>query len=432
MHERPSEPNPDRLAAENERLRRSVEELSLLNDLAVAIGASNDPRTIVETIVKRARKSLACEQGDIVLISDLEALSAETLIRAEDSQVERDTIHMNQHLLGWMMQHKQPIILNDPAGDPRFKGAVWDEEARSILSVPLLIRSRLIGLLSVYNKYGAPGRFTEHDQRLLAIIAAQSAQVLENARLLEEEKQLQGMREELRLAKEIQSSLFPQTLPRIEGYDIAGASWPAQTVGGDYYDVMAIDAHRVGLCVGDASGKGLPASLLMANVQATLRSIAPWSATCGECLDRINRLVCDRTRRGSFVTMVYAVLDPHAHTVSYANAGHNRPLICRADGRIEALDRAGAMLGFTPDLNFPDTTATMEPGDTLFLFSDGLPEAWNDAHEQFGDERIASLLADMRQQPADAIIAALREAIATHAGGAAQSDDVTLLVAKRR
>jgi len=408
-----------------------VEELSLLNDLAQAIGASGNPKHIVETIVRRAMKSLQAEQGDIVLISDLEARTTRTLVRTEDSLLRRDSIRLNDSLLGWMMIHKKPIIINEPRTDTRFAGAVWNPDIRTLLSVPLLIRSGLIGLLSVYNKMGPDVQFTEDDQRLLAIIATQSAQVLENARLQQEERALHGMQEELRLATEIQTSLFPQHLPDIAGYELAGTSVAAQQVGGDYYDALALDGGRVGLCVGDASGKGLPASLLMANVQATLRSLAPWSATSSECITRINRVVCDRNRKGSFVTLVYALLDPSSHTLHYANAGHNRPLMCRADGRIERLERAGPMLGFTASLPFPEGDLRFTSGDILLLYSDGLNEAWDAAHVQFGEDRIADTLRETRSLPARTIADRLIAAVAAHVGDAPPVDDMTLLVVKR-
>ncbi len=426
----PSRP-PDQLTRENERLRRSVEELSLLNDLALAIGASGEPAQIVETIVRRAMKSLHAEQGDIVLISDLEARTTRTLIRTEDSRLRRDSIRLNDSLLGWMMIYKKPIIVNEPRTDTRFADAVWNADVRTLLCVPLLIRSGLIGLLSVYNKMGPEERFTEDDQRLLAIIATQSAQVLENARLRQEERALQGMQEELRLATEIQTSLFPARLPEVPGYAFAGTSVAAQQVGGDYYDVLTLDDGRVALCVGDASGKGLPASLLMANVQAALRSLAPWSATSSECLTRINRVVCDRNRKGSFVTLFYALLDPTSHTLNYANAGHNRPLVCRADGGIEHLKRAGPMLGFLASIAFPDGETHLGPGDVLLLYSDGLNEAWNAGHTQFGEERIAETLRETRSLPARTIADRLIAAVAAHVGDAPPADDMTLLVVQR-
>jgi sigma-B regulation protein RsbU (phosphoserine phosphatase) len=423
--------SPDHLARENERLRRSVEELSLLNELAVAIGAAADSHQIVETIIRKAMKSLHAEQGDLLLIRDLEAGAASTFIRTTDSEVNAQAIRTDDLLPGWMLRHKRPLLLNTPRHDPRFSGAAWHPAIRNLLSVPLLIRSELIGLLTVYNRIDSVAGFTADDQRLLAIIAAQSAQVVENARLMEEERALERMRDELRLATEIQASLFPQSLPVVPGYDLAGASIAAERVGGDYYDALALEGGRIGLCVGDASGKGLPASLLMASVQAALRSLAPWSASCSECLTRINQVVCERNRRGSFVTLVYTLLDPSRHVLHFANAGHNRPLLCRADGTVERLEEASPMLGFTTRITFSESLTHLAPGDLLLLYSDGLNEAWSATHEQFGEDRVVALLRRHRAESSRGIVDGLTAAVRTHTGDTPPSDDLTLLVVKR-
>ena len=419
-----------RLEHENERLRRSVRELSLLNDLARDIGASRDADAVMHTIVRRALKSVEAEQGVITLVEEREDAAMTTLLRTAGSSVEQGPFTVNDSLLGWMMLHKKPLILNDPTGDQRFRGTRWDPATRSILCVPLLIRSRLTGLLTVYNKK-IPTGFTESDQRLLSIIAAQSAQILENARLYEEEKALTHMRDEMRLAFDIQTSLLPKAPPAIPGYEIAGLSLPAQTVGGDYFDYIPLDDDRLGLCVGDVSGKGLPASLMMANVQATLRGQAPWSETVSACVGRVNTLMCPRIRKGSFVTLVYGVLDPHSHQFRFANAGHNRPYFRDADGGVRRLDRGGLALGFLPDHTYQEAHVSFAPGEMLLLYSDGIPEAMNPAREQFGDERLIALLKARGNGSPQALIDAIIEAVTQHAGDAPPNDDMTLLAAKR-
>ncbi len=419
----------ERLERENERLRHSVRELSLLNDLARDIGASRDADAIMRTIVRRALKSVEAEQGVITLVEDREDDPMTTLLRTAGSSAGQGPFKVNDSLLGWMMLHKKPLVLNNPTRDDRFKGTRWDASVRSILCVPLLIRSRLTGLLTVYNKKTATG-FTESDQRLLSIIAAQSAQILENARLYEEEKALSQMREEMRLALDIQMSLLPKAPPETPGYAIAGVSLPAQTVGGDYFDYIPLDEDTLGLCVGDVSGKGLPASLLMANVQATLRGQAPWSDTVSACVERVNRLLCQRIRKGSFVTLVYGILDPHRHQFSFANAGHNRPYLRAADGTVRRLDQGGLALGFLADYTYQETTIGFAPGDLLLLYSDGIPEAMNPAHEQFSEERLVALLKTHTGSP-KALIDTIIKAVTTHAGKAPPSDDMTLLAVKR-
>lgn len=420
----------DALERENERLRSSVQELSLLNDLAREIGASLDAGEIMHRIIRRALKNVKAEQGVITLVEARNDDPMTTLVRTAGSSVQQDPYQVNDSLLGWMLHHNKPLAINDPPGDIRFRGTRWDPSIRSILCVPLLIRSRLTGMLTVYNKKAAAG-FTEDDQRLLSIIAAQSAQIVENARLFEEEKAFLHMREEVRLAHEIQTSLLPKTLPQTPGYDIVGTSFPAETVGGDYFDYIPLTDDRLGLCVGDVSGKGLPASLMMANVQATLRGQALWADTAAACLERANKLLCQSIRKGSFVTLFYGILDLRRHLLRYANAGHNRPLLRTADGAVRRLELGSLVLGFLPNHTYEEATLSFAPGDALLIYSDGLTEAMNTAREQFGEERLVALIKQYGAQPAQTLVNRIVEEAKLHAGKASPNDDLTLLVVKR-
>ena len=177
------------------------------------------------------------------------------------------------------------------------------------MCVPLSLKRQLIGVLTVFNKRAAEG-FTESDQRLLSIIAAQSAQVIENARLYEEEQALREMRRDLEVARNIQMKLLPKSAPEIAGFDIAGKSVPAQNVGGDYFDFLPAGEQRFAICLGDVVGKGMPAALLMANVQATIRGQNLLQPSAGECLGRSNRLLYESTDSDKFVTLFYGILDP--------------------------------------------------------------------------------------------------------------------------
>lgn len=417
------------LEKENQHLRRSVEELSLLNDLAREIGASLDANDIVGKIIRRALKSVEAEQGVITLVKESADGPMTTLVRTLGSSVNQGPYHINDSLLGWMHHYKKPLLLNDPVHDERFRGTGWDVTIRSILCVPLMNRSRLIGMLTVYNKKTETG-FTEDDQRLLAIIAAQSAQIVENARLYEEEKDLLHMREEVRLAYEIQTSLLPKTAPDVPGYDIAGLSVPAETVGGDHFDYIPLRDDRLGLCVSDVSGKGLPASLLMANVQATLRGQAPWTDSVNLCLERANQLLCQRIRKGTFVTLFYGILDPHAHRISFANAGHSRPLV-HATGTVTRLELGGLALGLLPTAAYEGDTLTFAPADVLLIYSDGVTEAMNPAREQFGEDRLTALLHQNAHHPAQTLIDRVVAAVHEHTGDAPASDDITLMAVRR-
>lgn len=421
-----------KLEAENARLKRSVAELSLLNELALSIGATNDTQEIIQSIIKRVVKSVKAEQGDLMLLKENTKDLLTTFVRTSaDSKQQRSVFSVHDNLLGWMQIHKKPLLLNKPWKDDRFKNTDWNPSINNLLCVPLTIRSRLIGILTAYNNQKIPSAFSDEDLRILAIIAAQSAQIIENARLHEEEQALTRMREELRLAKDIQSSLLPQRMTAIPGYEVAGISKPAQVVGGDFFDVFSTSQDQFAMCVGDASGKGLPASLFISNVQATLQGQSIGNNnSVSTCLNRVNRLLSQRTKKGLFVTLFYGVLELSSHRFNFANAGHNRPLLRRADGTIETLSLGDIPIGFLSEFSFREDAITFNPGDLLLIYSDGITEAMDTAKTQFDEDRLLQLLNRADSSP-NQLITQIIEEVEVFAKGAQQSDDMTLLALKR-
>lgn len=426
-------PDPDYIAVLEQkaaRLERAVAELSLVNELALAISSARDVAAMTEVIVHRSLQAVDAEQGVLTLISDEGTDPTQTLVRSMRSDTDRDPLRPDQSLVGWMHLHLEPLTLNDPWHDERFLGTPWHRTVRSVLCVPLIVQQRLIGLLTVYNKKHANG-FTPGDQRLLAILAAQSAQFVENARLSEREQQLRHMQEELETAREIQTNLLPKAAPTIAGYDIAGTSLPAQTVGGDALDFIPAGAHRLALYVADVSGKGLPAALLMANVQATLRSQTLSSPTPEACVNRSNYLLCENIQRGKFVTLFYGILDTRAHTLTYVNAGHNRPFLMRHGEAAHELAGGGLVLGALPNFTYTASSTTLAPGDTLVIYSDGITEAMNFFRQTFDEHRLAEVLQTHHQASATDLLHHIIDAVQQYAGNVPQSDDMTLLVVKR-
>lgn len=431
MFGKPDTQRLQQLEEENRRLKRAVDELSVLNELSREIGASLDSEEVMEHIVKRSLKALRGEQGVITLMDQEASEPTRTLIRTSSSSGKHPPFRANDQLLGWMYLNREPLMVNDPPNDERFRGAGWSEHIRSILCVPLFVRSRLIGVLTLFNKKDDEG-FTDDDRRLLTIIASQSAQVIENTRLYEEERALLRVREELRLAADIQMRLLPDAAPQLDGYELAGTSIPAQNIGGDYFDFLPFGDGRVAVCVADVSGKGLPAALLMSNVQAALRARYDTCSSPAACLAVLSRLLYRSTHRGSFVTMIYGIVDPAAHSIAYANAGHNRPLVCMADGRINRLETAGLVLGAIADSEYSAGTTELEPGSVLLLYSDGVTEAMNEARAEYGEDRLENLLRDGHGMSAQQTVDRIVKDVRSHVGKAAQHDDMTLLVVKRR
>jgi sigma-B regulation protein RsbU (phosphoserine phosphatase) len=431
---RPAEDAGDELGAlreENRQLKRAVEELSILNELARTIGSSLDSQDIIHKIVDRSMRAVQAEQSVVTLVDRNANQPMKTLVRAMTSSAEHPHYHLNENLIGWMHLYKKPLRTNDPSGDDRFRGLKWDASINSLLCVPLMVKSELIGVVTSYNKKSAEG-FTDEDQRLLAIIAGQSAQIIENARLYEEEKALVTMKEQVKLAAQIQQDLLPKSPPRLDGYDIAACSIAAQMVGGDYYDFIRVPDGNWAICLGDVSGKGLPASLLMANLQATLRGQTAIERTVGETISRSNRLIYQSTDPEKFATLFYGVLDAEAGALAFCNAGHEYPMLFKGDATPPArLITGGMALGVLEEFPYEQDSVRLERGDTLVVYSDGIPDAVNEFDQPFGEERLRDCVTQNAAQSAADIMARVVEAVRAHEGGAARIDDLTLLVIKR-
>jgi len=418
------------LQDENTRLRKAVQELSVLNDLARDISSTLSLEDVIQNVVKRSVRALQCQQGTITLLKEETQDEMKTFVRENDSVADHVQFHLNQNILGWMMINKKPLLSNDLAADSRFAGVKMDSGIRSVLCVPLLVKNSLLGILTIFNKK-ENGEFSEDDKRLLAIIAAQSAQVLENARLYEQEKNLRAMQEQLKLAQKIQQDLLPQKPPTLKGFEIAGVSLPAQSVGGDYYDFIKLDDRRTAICLGDVTGKGLPASLLMANVQATLRGQAIVNPSPKECLTRANRLLYESTSPEKFVTLFYAILDAENYQVAFCNAGHDHPYLITRSGEVVRLKTGGLMLGVMPDYPFAEDSVALNPDDTLVIYSDGIPEAMNSSGEFFGDPALEAVLKLHSSESAGQLLNVVVDAVKKYAGTHTQSDDITIVVIKR-
>jgi serine phosphatase RsbU (regulator of sigma subunit) len=232
-----------------------------------------------------------------------------------------------------------------------------------------------------------------------------------------------------RLAAQIQRHLLPSVPPRVPGYDLAGRTIPAQTIGGDYFDFLYMNESKLALCVGDVSGKGLPASLLMANLQAAIRSQVMASASVAESMQRTNALLHQSTDDGKFATVFYGVLDLERHELTFSNAGHNPPLIVRRD-RVDRLETGGTMLGAFEQSTFEESVCALEPGDMLVAYSDGITEARNQEENEFGEEGLIGVLSRAKDRKAADVVEAIIEAALAFSGHG-QSDDMTLIVLKR-
>ena len=417
------------LEQENLELKRAVEELSVLNEISAAIGSSMKVEEITKLIISKCIKKIGVEQGAVTLLKDDSTDPFKTFVRVIDRSMENVPYRLGVNLAGWMFKNQKPLLINDLSTDERFTGVSPETgKIKSILSVPLKVKNKLIGLLSLFNKKGDD--FNAEDMRLLSIIAMQSAQTIENARLYEEERKLLVLEDDLRTARNIQLSLLPKESPHISGMDIAGVSLPAREVGGDYFDFIPIDDRHLGIAIADVSGKGTSAALLMANLQASLRGQALVSQSVKDTVTIINFMLSRFIDRGKFITLFYGILDIKDKTFTYSNAGHDFPFLLSKNGALQTLEKGGIVLGIFDNSTYEEETVQLKPDDLMLLYTDGITDATNEKDEMFEEEKLLKLLKDNRSASAQELSQKIVDNVLSFQGTSPQGDDITLVVVK--
>jgi len=319
--------------------------------------------------------------------------------------------------------------------DPRMTDEERDWLLRldSQLLLPLAVKDQLLGFLSLGQKRSEEP-YSGSDIRLLSSVAAQTGLALENSRLTTEIAAEAATRErmnrEIEIAREVQERLFPQKLPRIDGLDCAGGCRPALGVGGDYYDFLALSGGRLGVVIGDVSGKGIAAALLMASLQASVRGQSlRGESDLALLISNVNALIYEASASSRYATLFYAELDPATRRLDYVNAGHNPPLLVRGEKAIH-LDTGGTVVGLLPNFPYQQGTIALEPGDVLVAFTDGISEAMNGADEEWGEERLLAAIRACQNRSAQDMIPELLRCADEFVSGAPQHDDMTLVIVK--
>jgi serine phosphatase RsbU (regulator of sigma subunit) len=339
---------------------------------------------------------------------------------------------ISSHVRDKVIKEKASILVRDAQLDANFRGhmSIVEQKVHTMMAAPLQTEDRIMGLLYVDSPF-VLREFTKDDLSLLTVMANTAAIRIENARLAEIEEGDRRMQRDLSQAAEIQRGVLPAKAPRVGGVDVAGFNAPCRTVGGDYYDYFVYGDGRAGLALGDVSGKGMPASLMMMALHARVQVLAEDPGDLAALMTRLNKATCVNCPSNRFITFFFCVLDGASGEVTYANAGHNPPVLMRASGEAEMVEGGGPVLGLLPMAPYHEMRARLEPGDTLALYSDGVTEANNTADEEFGEERLIEALRRNRGEPAEAIVQAVRTALAAFTAKAPQTDDITLVIAKR-
>jgi sigma-B regulation protein RsbU (phosphoserine phosphatase) len=301
------------------------------------------------------------------------------------------------------------------------------------LLLPLAGKDSLLGFLSLGPKRSEEP-YSKTDVRLLRSVAAQTGLALDNTRLIaavaSETAKREVLNREMEIAREVQQRLFPQALPPAEGLEYDGACRPALGVGGDYYDFLSLSGGRLGIAIGDVSGKGVPAALLMASLQASVRGQAQsGSANLAKLMETVSRLVFDASPSNRYATFFYAEYEAAARRLRYVNAGHNPPMLFRGEELVR-LETGGPVVGMFRDARYEEAEVQLESGDGIVMFTDGISEAMNAADDEWGEEELARAARESLGLQAAETIARIMQAADRFAAGAPQHDDMTLVVIK--
>ena len=419
-----------RLCYQEYQLRQRIQELTALNRIAIMLAEARDLQKVLDRTAKvvcevmetkASSIRLIDEEHDELVIKAVYNLSKEYLakgpIRLSKADIDKRALGLDGH-----------AYVANMATDPRvqYPQESIREGIVSMLSVGMRYQGKDVGVLRVYTS--EEQTFSPLQVDLLKAVAAQAAAAIENARLAAESVQAEALEKQVSLAGEVQQRMIPREAPQLPGLDVASAYVPMYSLGGDFYDFIPLPGDNLGLAVADVSGKGVPASLIMASVRAFLRAQVDNVYYLYEVVKRINLMLCRDTKDTEFVTLFYGVLDAHNRRFTYCNAGHPPGLVLRG-GKVIELGSDNMLLGVDPDWDFRQSMIQLQSGDVLLLYTDGLPDARNFKGEAFGRQRVAEAF-QLGGETAEAVAQNVLWAMRKFAGVGKPTDDVTMIVVR--
>lgn len=422
---------PMGLALENARLYRRMLKEKLENEMVLPIMMRLNSALALEDVLELIVDSLAqivpyAAAGIYLVAEEGEQLQWLKIRGYPEEETEAVRLKLGVGLVGWVAKSGTGVIVPDVSKDPRYVRA--RATTRSEMVAPLVSRERVIGAFNLESDRLAA--FTEDDLERLSTFAAHAVAAIEKARLTEEFVEKRRLEEALAIARRIQETFLPRRAPNVPGFDLWGVNVPSEEVGGDYFDFIEIAPGHLGLAIADVSGKGIPAALIMAAFRASLRAEIRNHYAIRTVLSKVNRLLNESVSPSQFVTAVYGVLDAANRRLTYSNAGHNPPLLRRRNGSYRLLDTGGLLLGPFPETTYSEKQVTLESGDLLVLYTDGVTEAYRDEVGEFGLERLQQVLEASAGSSAREICESIVDVVSAFRATERVRDDLTVLVVR--
>jgi phosphoserine phosphatase RsbU/P len=409
------------------RTTRQARTLATLNEIARELTSILNLDELLARVAELLHRVIDYQMFSILLLDGSgEKLQHRFAQRFEQRMHLKHDVPLGRGVVGYAAQAKEAVLVPDVTKDSRY--IALNPETRAELAVPLIYQDKVIGVLDL--EHTRRGYFTEDHKKIMTTLAAQLAIAIENARLYEEiKRQERRLEHDLALARELQFRLLPDSLPKMAHLDVQAKFVPARAIGGDLYDFVPYSLSRLGIAVGDVSGKGAPAAIYAALVSGILRSHAPIEPGPAEMLSAINLSLAERRIAAQFVSIIYAVWDDERRTLQVANSGLPRPLYCH-NGKIEKIEATGLPLGLFDEAEYDEFTFKAKPGDMFVFFSDGILDARDRHGQSFGRERVEAIIAGCSEQSPDCVVANIFAAVSEFAAGVEAFDDQTVVAIK--
>jgi phosphoserine phosphatase RsbU/P len=406
--------------------------LALISKVGITLLASATLNETLEQIVSLVFEAVPADRCLIMMRDQGSEDLRVAVARLRDRVGEVGEIRVSRNVLDEVVIRGKSVLTSDAQHDPRFaSGTMVLQGVRSVLAVPLGVADKVFGIIYADSPI-AEGRFTEDHLKVLTTLASVAAIRVENARLVEARLERERLERELALASEIQQRFQPAAPPHVDGYELQGISFPCYEIGGDYYDFIEREDGRLVIALGDVSGKGTAAALLMSSLHAAIHAQSASHDSLVETISAVNRYLADNIPANRFVTLFYAELDPESGALSFLNAGHNPPLIVHSAGTVEQLASGGLPLGIKPDAEYREGRTHLQRGDVLVIYSDGVTEAVSPSGEEFGATRLYEVVARNVNASAAGIRDRIESSLTKFAQGTSAADDITLVIVKRQ
>lgn len=420
------------VAIDNAYLYRAVRqealEKNLLYEIGMKLSGTLELDELLKEILNTLQKVLDYSAGGIFLIEpEKDEVGSIFTVGYDDRYQGKLQLKIGQGLIGSVAKLGETVIVPDVSKDTRYVNA--RPKTKSEIVVPIKLSDKTIGVLNLESDN--IDAYDNHTAALLSAFAAQAAISIERTRLHQKIVQGRKIDEQLSITREIQRSFLPDSNPQIHGYDIAGTNIPSEQVGGDYYDFIPIVEGQTGIVIGDVSGKGIPAALIMASFRSSLIAEIRNNYSIATICRKVNSLVYESVRAGSFVSAVYGVLDSKNHIFTFSNCGHNLPVHIKKSGEIDYLKEGGQVMGVSPDVQYEQRPAILGVGEVVVLYTDGVTEVFDNNGLEFGLDRLITVVKENQKSPSYEILDKIVNSVRTFASKEHIFDDLTAIVLKR-